>query len=543
MCIRDSYYANHLATHIVGQRPNIKKVFDAWSKGAPGNEGAFLSALEKNPELRSVLLEETPWVMNAKDEGERKRRLALFFDLHRMASEDASALKKLQDMQLPNGAWPWWSGMQPSRYITQHVVAGFGHLQQLGAFDLDPDSDAQRMIAHAVEWLDNEADAAHDRMVRAHVNDSLPLPSSEDIHYLYARSCLPQHKLKRGRFSAGGYIASRAQQHWIRYGMQEQAMIAIALRRFGVEEVPQLITTSLAQRATMSDELGMYWKDFQGGFSWNELPVETHALMIEAFEIVTHDKTRVDALRQYLLKLKQTTDWRTTKATADACYALLLTGADWLEPKDAPVIKVGTVEVKADRQEAGTGYFQRTWDGAEVMPAMGRVSVTTAVSGVQWGALHWQYFEQMDKVKPHESPFNLRRQVMLNEQTEAGPRLVALTGARGLKPGDKITVRVELRTDRYLDFVHMKDLRAAGLEPLEALSGYRWKGGLGYYQSIRDAAMHFFFDRIAPGTYVFEYDLKVTHTGDFSDGVTSAQCMYALEYSSHSEGLRIVIGD
>ena len=320
-------------------------------------------------------------------------------------------------------------------------------------------------------------------------------------------------------------------------------MIAIILHRMVDEEDSQLITTSLAQRATTSEELGMHWKDFRAGFRWNEFPTEMHALMIEAFDLVARDRQKVNALRQYLLRLKQTTDWKTTKATADACYALLLTGDDWLEPKSLPVIMVGNEEVKPAKSEAGTGYFERSWRGEGVKPAMGRVTVTTASDGVQWGALHWQYFEQMDKVKPHESPFGLRRQVMLKEQTDAGARLIELDKGRALKPGDRLTVRVELRTDRWLDYIHLKDLRAAGLEPVDALSGYEWKGGLGYYRSIRDAAMHFFFDRVAPGTYVFEYELKVTHAGEFSDGITTAMCMYAPEFSSHSEGLRLKVGE
>jgi hypothetical protein len=537
------YYANRLAGHIVKQRPQVKRLFEAWSKGAAGNEQAFQSALEKNPELKGIVLEETPWLLNAKDDGERKRRIALFFDLHRMANEETASLKKLAEQQLPQGGWGWWSGMQPSRYITQHIVGGFGHLQQLDALDLDPDSEARRMIGRAIDWLDKEVEREHQRRLRGTKSDSLPDPSSEDIHYLYARSHFPQHALERKKGSVATFMLERAQRHWLRYGLQEQAMIAIVLHRMVDEEASQLITTSLAQRATMSEELGMHWKDFRAGFSWDAFPTETHALMIEAFELVARDKEKVNALRQYLLKLKQTTDWKTTKATADACYALLLTGDDWLEPKTASVIKLGADEVRAAKSEAGTGYFERSWKGEEVKPAMGRVSLTTASDGVQWGALHWQYFEQMDKVKPHESPLSLKRNAMLREQTDAGERLVELDKTRVLKPGDRLTVRVELRTDRWLDFVHLKDLRAAGLEPVDALSGYDWKGGLGYYRSIRDAAMHFFFDRISPGTYLFEYELKVTHAGEFSNGLTTAMCMYAPEFSSHSEGLRVKVGE
>ena len=400
------------------------------------------------------------------------------------------------------------------------------------------------MIKRAIDWLDQEVEREHQRRLRGTASDSLPDPSAEDIHYLYARSHFPQQVLQLKRGSAAQFIIERAQRSWLSYGLQEQAMIAIALHRMvDLSSTPGLIMESLRQRATISEELGMYWKDFRPGHAWNSFPTEMHALMIEAFELVARDKQKVNALRQHLLTLKRTTDWGTTKATADACYALLLTGDDWLEPKSPPAIMVGREAVKPAKSEAGTGYFEHSWKGGDVKPAMGRVTVITKEDGVQWGALHWQYFEQMDKVQPHESPFGIRRQVMLRAQTAAGTRLIELDKGRTLKPGDRLTVRVELRTDRWLDFVHLKDLRAAGLEPVDALSGYEWKGGLGYYRSIRDAAMHFFFDRVAPGTYVFEYDLKVTHAGEFSNGITTAMCMYAPEFSSHSEGLRLVIGE
>lgn len=285
----------------------------------------------------------------------------------------------------------------------------------------------------------------------------------------------------------------------------------------------------------------MYWKNFVGGFDWWAFPTETHALLIEAFHDVTGDAASVNALRTYLLRLKQTTDWKTTKATSEACYALLLSGDDWLRDADAPTITVGGQRVAADKAEAGTGTFEHSWPAEVVKPAMGEVTITSTTDRPSWGALHWQYLERMDKITPHESPFSIRKQVFLKQATDAGTQLVAVGNGTRLHPGDRITIRMELRTDRAVDHVHLKDLRGAGLEPTETLSGYHFQGGLGFYRTTRDASVDFFFDRIMPGTYVLEYDLKVGHAGDFSNGITTAMCMYAPAYSSHSEGVRIVV--
>lgn len=534
------FYANSLASSIVARRPAIKQVFEQWKQAGPE---AFASALEKNSELKSIVLAETPWVLDAASERDRKGRIALLFDMQRMGGEQTTALKKLRDMQLRNGSWPWFSGMQPSRWITQHIVAGLGHLERLDAADLRPDGQTQAMLHNAVRWLDAEVDQEYARMRRERKKEDLDTyrPDYGAVHYLYARSFFPRWPITGGTSTAVEFYKRRLAATWLEFGLQEQAMIALALDRLGDKATPPLILRSLKERATQSEELGLYWKGFVPGMAWNSFPTETHALMIEAFHEVAKDEAAVRQLRLYLLKLKQTTDWKTTKATAEACYALLLTGDDWLAVTDAPAITVGGQKVTGVKPEAGTGYFEKTWPANEVKPAMGEVTVTSTTDRVAWGALHWQYLEQMDRVTPHESPFRLRKQVFLKRPTDQGAQLAALEPGTALKAGDEITVRIELRTDRALDYVHMKDLRAAGLEPTEALSGYRYQGGLGYYQSIRDANMDFFFDRILPGTYVFEYSLRVTHKGDFSNGVTTAMCMYAPEFSSHSEGVRIVV--
>jgi hypothetical protein len=538
------YYANRLAASVVEQRPAIKAVFAAWKAAAQSSDkGSFLATLEKNPELKSVLLEETPWVLQANNERERRGRLALLFDLERMATEEAAALRKLEQQQLPSGAWPWFAGMQASRSITQHIVAGSGHLERLGAADLRTDGPTQQMLQKAVRWLDAEADRDHKERLRRLSKEELAnyRVGYTELHYLLARSYFPRWAASGSTATAQQFLKQRLAAEWLGYGLQEQAMIAVVLERMDDKATARAVLASLKERATRSDELGMYWKGFDRGMDWNTFPTETHALLIEAFHEVAADKDAVDGLRQYLLTLKRSTDWGTTKATAEAVYALLLTGDDLLDAKEPPQITVGGQVVKTDAQEAGTGQFQRTWAGTEVKPAMGEVRVTTTSDGLQWGALHWQYLEQMDKVTAHGGPFTIRKQVLLKEASDGGTTLIPLEQARPLKPGDRLTIRIELHTDRWLDFVHLKDLRASGLEPVEALSGHRYQGGIGYYQSIRDAGMHFFFDRIGPGTHLFTYDLRVAHSGDFSNGISTVECMYAPEFGGHSEGLRIVV--
>jgi uncharacterized protein YfaS (alpha-2-macroglobulin family) len=105
--------------------------------------------------------------------------------------------------------------------------------------------------------------------------------------------------------------------------------------------------------------------------------------------------------------------------------------------------------------------------------------------------------------------------------------------------GDELVVRVEVRVDRDVEYVHLKDQRGSGTEPVNVLSGYRFRDGLAYYESTRDTASHFFIDYLPKGTYVIEYSTRVQHRGEYQTGIATLQCMYAPEFNSHSESLRL----
>ncbi|MGH2553785.1 MAG: alpha-2-macroglobulin family protein, partial [Chitinophagaceae bacterium] len=248
-----------------------------------------------------------------------------------------------------------------------------------------------------------------------------------------------------------------------------------------------------------------------------------------------------------------TNNWKTTKATAEACYALLLQGTQWLSNEPMVEVKLGStiispsIEGGKSEAEAGTGYFKKTIDGNKVNPQMGNITVSVASPNsnisVSWGAVYWQYFENLDKITTASTPLSLVKKLFVEKNTDRGPVLTPVNDGEVIKVGDKVKVRVELRVGRDMEYVHMKDMRASSLEPVNVLSEYKWQGGLGYYESTKDASTNFFFSYLRKGTYVFEYPLFVTHAGNFSNGITTIQCMYAPEFTSHSEGIRISVED
>ncbi len=542
------FYANSIASHIANSSPKIKTVFDSWKNSSPE---AFLSNLEKNQELKSLILEETPWVLNSQNESERKKRVGLLFDLNRMSNELERALKKLQQLQVSNGGWTWFKGMPENRYMTQHIVTGMGHLDHLGVKNIRNDAKTWNMVQKAVRYLDDRVREDYDWLKKHSVDMEKDHLSSDAIQYLYARSYfLNDVEISSRNKEAHNYYIKQSEKYWLNKSRYMQGMIALALHRQTPNKTgihtEQKIIASLKENAINHDELGMYWKENVSGYYWYQAPIETQALLIEAFDEVTNDQESVEAMKVWLLKQKQTQDWKTTKATTEACYALLLRGTDLLASDQLVEIKVGGQIIDPKKMddvkvEAGTGYFKTSWNKTEIKPSMGNVTVTKKDDGVAWGAIYWQYFEQLDKITPHDTPLKLVKKLFLQRNSDSGPVIIPIVEGTKIEPGDKIKVRIELRVDRDMEYVHMKDMRAAGLEPINVFSGYRYQDGLGYYESTKDASTNFFFDYIRKGTYVFEYPLRVNMAGNFSNGITSIQCMYAPEFTSHSEGIRIKI--
>ena len=542
------FYANALASKIANSSPRIKQIFESWDTK---DTAALLSNLQKNQELKAVLLEETPWVLQAKTEAQQKKNIALLFDMVKMSSELNSNYEKLKQMQSPNGGFVWFKGGPDDRYITQYIITGIGHLKKLGVDvkKLEP------IVNLAIPYLDKKIKEDHDYLVKNKISLEQQNISYTQIQYLYMRSFFIEMEPAKEVNTAFKYFWSQTEKYWTKQSKYMQGMIALISQRFSstplndkkFKNLSKEILASLKERSIKDEEMGMFWKENTRGWFWYQAPIETQALMIEAFSEIGKDPKTVDDLKTWLLKNKQTNSWESTKATAEACYALLLQGTDLLNNESIVEIKLGNTTISSadNKQEAGTGYFKKTINGPLITPNMGNINLTIQPlnnqtnTSTSWGGVYWQYFQDLDKITTASTPLKLDKKLFVEKNTDRGPTLTPIKEGDVVKVGDKIKVRIELRVDRDMEYVHMKDMRASCLEPVNVLSSYKWQGGLGYYETTKDASTNFFFNYLRRGTYVFEYPLSVTHTGNFSNGITSIQCMYAPEFSSHSEGIRI----
>lgn len=534
------YFANNLGASLINKMPLIKQVFDQWKAS---NSAELSSNLEKNTELKATLLEETPWLRDAVNESEQKKRIALLFDLNKMQNELQMNLEKLQKRQLPDGGFPWFGGDRSDDYITRYVLAGMGQLYHLGIVDTQ-NKILKDIADKAMAYLDNQLIGAALRAKAHNAYENRALWPVE-IHSYYVQSYFTARTMGDDMKPLLANYLKLATGQWKTKSVYEQALIALTMQRNNLSDVAKAITRSLNETAQHTDDLGMYWGKNQLGYYWYESPIETQSLMIELFtEVGGYDK-EVEEMKIWLLRSKQTTNWKTTKATAAACYALLLKGDNWLADNGTSTIRMNNKnleELKPDiKADAGTGYIKTSWNDEAVKPSMGNVSITNSSKTISWGALFCQYLEDIDKITPSNTDIHLERKYFIVKQTGAGEVLAAVDAGHPPKTGDLLKVIVYLQAGRDFEYVQLKDMRPAGTEPVDALSGYKYQDGLFYYQVSKDVATNFFISYLSKGRYVFEYRLRVAQSGNFSTGISTMQCMYAPEFNAHSEGARMMI--
>ena len=521
-----AYYAHSLAAFIVKENPRIKQVFDSW-KAQGGTKETFMSNLQKNQELKNILLAETPWLTEATNEAEQKQRIATLFDLNTMNSQLAVSVEKLGELQNADGAWSWYKGMQGSRYVTTQVMEMLVRLNALT--HQDADSRMQPMIQKGFEYLGKQAAEEYKSMKEAEKKGAVGIrPSEQVLRYLYI--CALDGKAPVDE-KVNRYFIDKLSGEGKELTIYGKALGAIILQQAGKVAEARLFMQSLMEYSVVTDEMGRYFDTPKARYSWFSYKIPTEVAAMEAIQRITKDTKAIDEMKRWLLKQKQTQTWETPIATADAVYALMATGAsDLLANTGGVEITLGKEVIRTPADNA-IGYIKKTVSG-DVMNIK-KVRVDKEGAGMGWGAVYAQYLESMDQIGEQGNGLSVSRQLYKGDE--------ALNESAPLKVGDRITVRLTVKADRDMDFVQIKDDRAACMEPLQAVSGFRWGNGLGYYQATKDASTQFFIDQMRKGTYVIEYQVYVNRTGEYQAGIATVQSAYAPEFGGHTGGYRVMV--
>ena len=527
------YYANCIAEKIITSNPKIEKLFQKWH-----GEKSVESKLKMNDELKSIVLAETPWLLDAESDEEKNKRFAALMDLNTLKQNNSESFKKLEDKMLATGGFPWFSGGTEDRYISQHILSGIGHLNTLFPED---SLKYKNIVSKGIPNLDSKFVANYSK------KNKIVRPSTLDLNYLYTRSFyLKNYPLSPKADSLVKLQLKQSKEDWLTYSLYEKGLLALIMNRFKEKDFAKKIISSLKETASNNDEIGMYWIENKSGYGWYQSNIATQSLLIEAFAEIDNDKETIDAMKVWLIKNKQTNRWSSTKSTSEAVYALMSQGSDWTSLKENTKIKIGdekllTKKLLTKDEEQQTGYLKIQYKPEEITSKMVTVSIDNKTTAPGFGGIYWQYFESLENIKKDSTQIiSIDKKLFKKVNTAKGAELIEIKNDN-VKVGDLVTVRLIVKTENDLEFVHLKDLRASCLEPVDVISGYEWKGNFSYYKSTKDVSTNFFFDRLKKGTYVLEYDLRVTNQGDFNNGISTLQSMYAPEFSAHSENMKIKI--
>lgn len=531
-----AYYANTLAAAIAQSQPRIREVIEAWQASGQSKE-TFLSRLEQNEDLKNILLSETPWLAEATSDTERMQRLVQLFDANRQRNLTLSALTRLKELQGEDGTWSWYKGMGSSRNITTYIATLLVRLPLLTGSPLDADASAMKQCAFA--YLHQEALKEYKRLREAERKGTQITALSPDaFDYLYLLA-LDTDAMKQADKEVHSYFLSLLPRQLTTASIQRKAQAAVILQAAGRKANAEAFEASLKEHLVQEKTMGAHFAFNDGYYSWGMMPVTAHVAAMEALSRFDGNATIMEEMKRWLLKQKQTTQWNTPVASADAIYALLCNGRNWLADRGDVTLTLGRERLRTTDASArplqGLGYIKETYEEGSAALKARTLEVEKHDEGMAWGAVYAQYLSPVADVRAQSTGLSIEKQCFVERKTAIGrSELHPLEKGGGLRVGDKLVIRLVLRLDRAMDYVQLKDSRAACLEPTATLSGYRWTGGFGYYAETKDASTRFFFDHLGKGTYVLEYSCRASQAGTYQPGLATVQCAYAPEMAAHS---------
>ena len=532
-----TWYANSLAAYIASSHPRIKTMLEAW-KAQGGTKETLLSRLEQHADVKNILLEETPWLTEAQDESEQMARLSTLFDVNTMSLRLASSLNKLREMQDGDGAWSWYPGMRSNRTITQYILSLLVRLPLLTGEALDAEATAMR--DRAFDYLHREIREDYLAWLRQTPRVEVNRLSDFQLDYFYLLA-LSGEEVPAGTREAYNYYFPKVKNELTDGSITRKSQALVILHKAGKSAQAADFAASLREHLIQEDEMGAHFAFLDNAYRWGMMPIPTHVSAMEALRLVGGNDALLEEMKLWLLQQKKTTSWDTPVAAADAVYALLAGGRDWLADQGDVRISLGkeiTIETLTDDSTVpGLSYVRKTYTDDSPAVRTTNVTVEKRDQGFAWGAVYAQFLSPMSDLKQHGGELSVDKQLYVERIAADGRKaLEPLTDGVRLAVGDILVSRITLRLDRAMDFVQLKDQRAACLEPVNALSGYRFGAGTGYYEEVGDAATSFFFDALVKGVYVLEHRQRVARGGTYEAGIATMQCAYAPEYASHSAG-------
>ena len=533
-----SLYANRVAQSIAKRMPRLIELIMRW-EAEEGNETTLTSELEKNQELKEILLQESPWMLDAQDETAQRHKLCELFNQKLLDRRINLAKEKLQKLQFSNGGWSWFQGMEPSYYITLSVSEHMAQLLNYLRSQDEEDKEVLAMLKKSIRFLDNEELEYYNKWGK---KDKKGLPSESTFRYLYMRTLVPQ--ALKGNASVETmkkFYLDKTQKKVGALTMYGRANVAVILYDDHRDEAARRFVQSLHEYTVTKPGMGRYYDTDKAAYSWCDYRIPTHIAAMKSFMtcLKKEGETGPDGLckddlmqmQMWLLRQKQTQKWDNVLNTlAVADLLLTLDPETTFHEAQLPIVNFGGQALAVENQTAAVGYSKV--QVPESMLDATEVTVTKQSPGVSWGCIYGQCLESLDRFQKTEGELRVDRKAYI-ETTTGWEELAEGTP---LHIGDKIRIRNIVSSDRDMDFVQVRSQHAACLEPLRHLSGYQWLGGRGCYLAMHDSSADLFFDRFRKGTSTLDLEFYVTRAGRYSLGISTVQCAYTPAFSGHSAG-------
>lgn len=483
ICQAMALFSQDIATSL-GSHEEINAAIQRWNEEQ--DSVTALSPLERNDEVKNILHEETPWLMAAENERKQKEHLLSLFDQERQKKLHNKALNALRMLQNGDGSWSWFPGMPGSPYITHVVSELLVRSNALCGRHLD----TQPMLDEAFHYMGSKG---------------------ADLHYLYLCALDGRHpsdSLRREVRKELKALRREAKSNEISdiYSAAVKAIVLDAFNEKGAEALlDQIMALTVTERT-----LGRYFDSYLAPYSWLDYKIPTQVMVIEALErIRPDDEKKIAEMRQWLLQEKRSQYWVTPIQSANAIYAFLRGNMESLNTYSMPTITIDGETVDTKTGTGTLGYVKTTHPAKEAS----EINIIKHERHTSWGTVYAQYMQRSEDVEATGNDLQVHREI------------IAPHGG-ALRVGDKVRVRITLTAKRDLDFVQVNDRRAACLEPVDPLSGYR----NGYYVQNRDCTTQYFISMLSKGTHVIEKEFYVDRAGVYNSGSITAQCAYAPEF-------------
>ncbi len=535
-----NWYSRRKALQILEENPTIQKIFEQIS--ASGLYSDILqSPLSKNETLKNLILQETPWVGAAKNEKEQMQRIMTLFNENNQHYMLDKLYAKLLERQMSNGGFGWYPGMPESRWISHLIAEG---LTQLYGGRNEKD-EVNKLLENLLNYLDGAINQDYIQIKKQKDFDpGKKTINTLQLQYLQIRTHFAHIEVSQVNREAYEYFVQQAQNHRHRFGLYEKALAARVLHRLKKPVEAAELLLSLRETAIKSNENGMFWANNKAGYFWNERPVSVHTEIMQAMHEIGGLSSELQEMKIWLMRQKQTQQWNSPIARLHAISAITTTGEGLVMNTPEYLIKINNQEISNRQLHPGVGYVLHHVNNSAIPEKLSiKPPVTTNATSLAWGAVYWQYFTGLNEVTVTGSGLKLSKTYFLSQTINNQTRLIPLdhTDAHPLKTGDRIVTRLIISTDRNLEFVALKDLRAACLEPLNQISGTHWNEQLIYYRTAADASTQYYFHHLPKGSYVIEDEYYINSTGEYSGGMASIQCLFAPEFVAHAPGKRMSI--